>query len=524
MDRLNFEHLLSNQLRRRQFLVGAGALAGFAIVSHLPTRAIARPKFSSYPFSLGVASGDPLPDSVVLWTRLAPNPLKGGGMPPEPVQVQWQIAADENMRKIVKRGKAIASPELAHAVHVDVRGLQPARWYWYQFKAGDEVSAVGRTRTAPKHGDRLAQLSFAFASCQDWQNGYYTAYNHMAKEDLDLIVHLGDYIYEGAPKDDSPRRHAHPEPVDLQGYRNRYAQYKTDPNLQAAHAAFPWIVTWDDHEVANNYAGAIPQQPQSQQEFLNRRASAYQAYYEHMPLRRSSQPKGADMLLYRRFTFGDLAQFNVLDTRQYRSDQPCGDRFKPRCQGAFAPNATMTGKKQERWLLQGLAQSQARWNVIAQQTMLAEYDSDPRPNLELFNLDQWDGYVAARQRLLEFLHKQQPSNPVVITGDVHSSWVHDLKTDFSNPNSPTVATEFVGTSISSNFPARFVAVATVALKDNPHTKFFNGTFRGYVRCHLTRDRWQTDFRVVSTILDPNATINTLASFVVEDGRPGAQPA
>jgi alkaline phosphatase D len=156
--------------------------------------------------------------------------------------------------------------------------------------------------------------------------------------------------------------------------------------------------------------------------------------------------------------------------------------------------------------------------------MLAEYDSDPRPNLELFNLDQWDGYVAARQRLLEFLHKRQPSNPVVITGDVHSSWVHDLKTDFSNPNSPTVATEFVGTSISSNFPARFVAVATVALKDNPHTKFFNGTFRGYVRCHLTRDRWQTDFRVVSTILDPNATINTLASFVVEDGRPGAQPA
>jgi len=230
------------------------------------------------------------------------------------------------------------------------------------------------------------------------------------------------------------------------------------------------------------------------------------------------------MQLYRRFTFGDLANFNVLDTRQYRTNQPCGDGIKPRCKEAFDPNSTMTGKEQERWLFQGLAQSQARWNAIAQQTMLAEYNFDPRPDMEVFNLDQWDGYVAARNRLLEFLDQRQPSNPIVITGDIHSSWVHDLKTDFSKPDARTVGTEFVGTSISSEFPARFIAPVTAALASNPHTKFFNGEFRGYFRCHLTHDRWQSDFRAVSTILDQNATISTLASFAVEDGRPGAQRA
>ncbi|WP_026082613.1 alkaline phosphatase D family protein [Mastigocladopsis repens] len=522
MESFYFDRLLSTKAKRRRFLIGAGAVSASVIASQWSHRVVAQPSFSAYPFSLGVASGDPLPDSVVLWTRLAPEPLNGGGMPSINVPVKWQIAEDENMTKVVRRGTAIATPEFAHSVHVDVGGLEPERWYWYQFKAGNEVSNIGRTRTASARNARVDKFRFAFANCQDWQNGYYTAYQHLAQEELDLVVHLGDYIYEYGPESGGPREHNSPEIVTLTDYRNRHALYKTDSNLQAAHAAFPWIVTWDDHEVENNYASLIPEENQSSEEFVTRRANAYQAYYEHMPLRRSSLPQGADMQLYRRFTFGDIVEFNVLDTRQYRSDQPCDDGIKSRCAQAFDPNATMTGEQQEQWLFQGLSKSQARWNILAQQTMMAEYDFNALPDQELFNLDQWDGYVAARDRLLEFLQQRQPSNPVVITGDIHSSWVHDLKTDFSNPNSATVATEFVGTSISSDFPESFIAPTVAALSDNPHTKFFDGQYRGYVRCHLTSDTWQSDYRIVSTIREQNATISTLASFVVQNGRPGAE--
>jgi alkaline phosphatase D len=521
MELMDGDRLLPIRCRRRNFLLGAGFLTGLAVTSQWRP-VMAQPKFSSYPFSLGVASGDPLPNSVVLWTRLAINPLNGGGMPPENIVVRWSVALDENMTKIVRKGQTLATPELAHSVHVDVRGLQPDRWYWYQFRVGNEVSPIGRTRTAPALNTSISQLKFAFASCQDWQNGYYTAYKHMADEELDLVVHLGDYIYEYAAQPDKPRQHIGSEILTLEDYRNRHAQYKTDRNLQAVHGKFPWIVTWDDHEVENNYAGLIPEENQSQEAFVTRRAYAYQAYYEHMPLRRFSLPKGLDMQLYRRFTFGDLAEFNVLDTRQYRTDQPCNDGLKPRCAQAFAPEATMTGKEQEQWLLKGLDKSSARWNVIAQQLIFAEYDFDPRPNSGVFNMDQWDGYVAARNRIITFLAQRQPSNPVVITGDIHSSWVNDLKVDFKNPDSATVGTEFVGTSITSDFSTDFIPPIKAALSDNPHTKFFDGAYRGYVRCNLTRDRWQSDYRIVSTITEENASVSTLASFVVENGKPGAQ--
>ncbi len=263
---MQFDRLLSARLKRRSLIIGAGALAGLAIASQT-NRVIATPRFTDYPFSLGVASGDPLPTSVVLWTRLAPDPLNGGGMIPNPVPIQWQVATDATMRQVVRRGTATATPELAHSVRVVVEGLQPNRWYWYQFQVGNEISPIGRTRTAPALGDRLARFRFAFASCQDWQNGYYTAYKHLAAEDLDLVLHLGDYIYEYGPEAGKPRQHNGPEIVSLEDYRNRHALYKTDPNLQAAHANFPWIVTWDDHEVDNNYADAIPEDGQSQKRF-----------------------------------------------------------------------------------------------------------------------------------------------------------------------------------------------------------------------------------------------------------------
>ncbi|MDZ8183297.1 MAG: alkaline phosphatase [Nostoc sp. ChiSLP02] len=520
MELMDCNRLLANRCGRRNFLLGAGFLTGLTVASQWHP-VFANPRFSGYPFSLGVASGDPLPDGVVIWTRLAPNPLNGGGMPFVNVPVRWQVALDENMRKVVCRGTVLATPELAHSVHVDVRGLDPDRWYWYQFQVGREVSPIGRTRTAPAFYGYISQLNFAFASCQDWQNGYYTAYRHLAEENLDLVIHLGDYIYEYGPQLGGPRQHNSPEIITLADYRNRHALYKTDQNLQAAHAAFPWVVTWDDHEVDNNYANLIPEDAQTQEAFKKRRANAYQAYYEHMPLRKSSLPNDANLLLYRRFAFGNLVEFNVLDTRQYRTDQPCNDGLKPRCPEAFDTNATMTGSQQEKWLLKGLDRSRSRWNAIAQQTMLAQYNFNSNPGVGVFNVDQWDGYVAARDRLLNFLNQRRPSNPVVISGDIHSSWVHDLKLDFNNPKSPTVGTEFVGTSITSDFPAAFIAPVQAALSNNPHTKFFDGAFRGYVRCKLTPHRWQSDYRVVSSIVDLKATVKTLASFVVENGQPGA---
>jgi len=416
-------------------------------------------------------------------------------MPSRPVKVGWEMATDPAMRKVVRSGSVDARPEWAHSVHVDARGLEPARWYWYRFKAGSALSPVGRTRTAPGTNASPESLRFAFASCQDWQAGYYPAYQRMAEEDLDLVVHLGDYIYEYGPQPGGPRLHDGPEVSSLESYRNRHALYHTDPALQAAHAAFPWVVTWDDHEVDNNYADEAAEDGATPEAFLRRRANAYQAYWEHMPLR-SGPPSGPDMAIYRRLRFGDLAELSMLDTRQYRSDQPCGD---------------------------GLAASTARWDVVGQQVIMAEVDFAAGP-LELFNMDQWDGYVAARDRILRFLGERQPSNPVVITGDIHSSWVCDLKADFADPASPTVGTEFVGTSISSEFPVAFDPLVRAALPDNPHIRFFDGLLRGYVRCRLDRNQWRTDFRVVPTVLTPDAPVSTLASFVVEDGIAGAHPA
>lgn len=531
MNRFDFDRLLSKQLRRRGLIIGAGSLTGMllsqsarnAIASQEPRIIVAQPKLSDYPFKLGVASGDPLPDGVVLWTRLSPEPLKGGGMPIQNVPVQWQIAADERMRQVLKRGTVIATPEFAHSVHVDVRGLQPARWYWYQFKVGNELSPIGRTRTAPALGDRVNQLNFAFASCQDWESGYYTAYRHMAEENLDVVLHLGDYIYEGSPRSDRPRQHANPEPVDLEGYRIRYAQYKTDPDLQAAHAAFPFICTWDDHEVDNDYADEESEEFTDPAVFLRRRAAAYQAYYEHLPLR--SLPMGPDLRLYRRFTFGDLAEFNVLDTRQYRDDQACGSNNEgggqvvTNCSERLNPTRTLLGNAQEKWLLNGLDCSRGQWNVIAQQYLMAQLEQKPGPD-EGYWSDGWDGYSASRRRILEFIQQCRPSNPVVIGGDIHSFWVTDLKPDFRNPTSPVVASEFVGTSISSGgIPYDRVAPL---LPDNPHIKFFDSRLRGYVRCSVDRRHWTTNLRVVDTVKQPGAPVRTLATYVVENGRSGPQ--
>ncbi|MEO0489854.1 MAG: alkaline phosphatase D family protein [Cyanobacteria bacterium J06659_2] len=529
MQRSLFERLLSTRLQRRSLLMGTGAFTGLLIARQWPRQALAQIKFSSDPFTLGVASGEPLPNGVVLWTRLAPDPLNGGGMPNEDVAVTYTVATDEALQNVVLEGTTTAPASLGHSVHVEVSGLQPGRDYWYRFEASNAESPIGHTRTAPAAGAAVDEFKFAFASCQEYQNGFYTAYQNMAQEDLDLVIHLGDYIYEGGISSDAVRQHNSPQVVTLEAYRNRYALYKSDPNLKAAHAAFPWTFTWDDHEVDNNYAGFVPEDDQSPEAFAQRREIATQVYYEHMPLRAASMARGAFLQLYRRLSFGNLVTFNVLDTRQYRTDQPCDDTFGPRCDGAFDPEATMTGNRQESWLLSGLNRSTARWNVIAQQTMFAQYDFGNSQFLpgDFFNPDQWDGYVSQRDRIIQFLKARKPSNPIVITGDIHSSWVHDIKTDFDSPASETVGTEFIGTSISSSFggnDAETSALVAAALPGNPHTKFFDGVNRGYVRCTITPDTWQSDFRIVSTIQENTAEVSTLASFVVENGQPGAQPA
>ncbi|MEX0911914.1 MAG: alkaline phosphatase D family protein, partial [Gemmatimonadota bacterium] len=376
-------------------------------------------------------------------------------------------------------------------------------------------------RTAPAAGARVDSFLFAFASCQNFQAGYYTAHRHMAEEDLRLVVHLGDYIYEGGVGQNMPRAHDGPEIVTLQDYRDRYALYKSDPDLQAAHAAAAWSVTWDDHEVDNNYAGDLDQDGTAPEAFLQRRAAAYQAFYENMPLRRASMPIGSDLRLYRRLTFGDLAEINVLDTRQYRTDQPCGDGFHSDCSGALDPDATILGPAQEKWLLDGLGRSRSRWNVLANQVPIAQIDRGAGPE-EIYQMDKWDGYIASRDRVTHFIRDRSVSNPVVITGDVHVSWVADVKTDYQETASHPVATEFVGTSISSGGDGSDMTAAGEAmLAENPHMKYFNGQ-RGYVRCALTPEHWVSDYRVVDYVSRRGAPIRDQARFVVEHGRPGAQ--
>ena len=508
---------------RRQFVGGLSSLALAVAGLAAGHKAWGRPRFRAYPFSLGVASGDPLPAGVVLWTRLAPDPLRGGGMPPENVEVDWWVATDERMTNVVRRGTTVAEPDLAHSVHVEVNGLEPARWYWYQFRAGAEVSPIGRTRTTPLARAAVDRLSFAFASCQHYEHGYFTAFRHMAAEDLDLVIHLGDYIYEYQGRQDRVRMHTGSEIETLPDYRNRYALYKTDPDLQAAHAAFPWVVTPDDHEVENDYAAAISERADPIDAFLTRRANGYQAYYEHMPLRRGSIPRGPDMQLFRRSSFGTLAEFFVLDTRQYRTDQPCGGRNGPLCPGVFDANATLMGQEQEQWLRDGLDNSSARWNVLAQQIMVARVDQVPGAEVR-YSMDQWSGYEAARNRLLGYLLERQPSNPIVLTGNVHSNWVNDLKIDFSDATSATVATEFVGTSISSEGDGVASRPQTAEiLAENPFVKYWNGQ-RGYVRCRVTPELWTSDYRIVQYVTQPDGPIHTGASFVVENGKPGAERA
>jgi alkaline phosphatase D len=514
---------------RRDFLRAAAALG---VSSALPARAAERRiAFAAYPFSLGVASGYPMPDGFVLWTRLAPNPLApGGGLGPEPLPVRWEVAEDRAFGRIVASGAETATAEWAHSVHAEVRGLEPARWYFYRFLAGDAMSPAGRTRTAPAAGSSVATLRFAFASCQQYEQGYYGAYRHVVADHPDLVAFLGDYIYESSWGVAHVRAHEAGEPYTLEQYRARHARYRSDPDLQAAHAACPWIVTWDDHEVDNDYADDRPEDGMPREQFLERRAAAYRAYYEHMPMPARMRPKGPEMRIYTELDWGTLARFCVLDDRQYRAWHACprpGRRGGSntvdveKCPRLENPGRSMLGRAQERWLEGALARPGARWNLLAQQTRMARFDMLAGPGRQAWT-DGWDGYPAARRRLLEFIAGRRVANPVVLGGDVHAFHVCDLKADFDDPDSPVVASEFVGTSITSQSWPHERQQAMLA--DNPHVTFADSRYRGYVRVDLAPGLLRADLRAMQSVEAPDAPCSTLASFVVEDGRPGPQRA
>lgn len=514
---------------RRQVLAWSGAATASFAISRFARAQGGR----GTPFTLGVASGAPSPDGFVLWTRVAPEPLAadGGGGLSEPVSVLWEVASDEAMRGIIRSGTVDADRRWAHSLHVEVAGLAPGRPYWYRFTALSAQSPIGRTRTAPAPGDLLARLRFAFASCANYELGYFSAYRHMAEDELDLVLFLGDYIYEytipALQLHRTVRQHDGPTAMDLAGYRNRHALYRTDPDLQALHASAPSLMTWDDHEVENDYANEWSQDMQvSADAFLRRRAAAYQAYYEHMPLRAHAMPHAGAMRIHDRIRFGNLATFTVLDGRQYRTRQPC--EVPPSRRGHVAPdsctertkqNRSLLGFEQERWLFDGFKSADTAWNVLAQNQLVAQLRQKSATGVTGHWTDGWDGYPACRQRVLDAMAATRLANPVFIGGDIHSFWATDLKADFNNPASPAVATEFVGTSITSDGPpyGRFLEMLT----ENPHVRFFDSRHRGYVSVDLTAARMETRFQVISNRRDRGASVSTFKRFAVEHGRAGA---
>ncbi|WP_026448763.1 alkaline phosphatase D family protein [Actinopolyspora mortivallis] len=520
MSRPSGEH--ARPLNRRTLLatgVGAaaalGAGTGSAATWHTGTRD------RGNPFTLGVASGDPTPDGFVLWTRLAHDPLAEdgrGAMPDRVIDVEWQVAEDERFRRVVRTGTTPARPEGAHSVHVETAGLEPGREYYYRFRVGRHTTETARTRTAPSPGTLHSPLTLCTASCAAWEHGFFTAYRRIAEEEPDLVLHLGDYIYELGHLQ-YPVLSGIARPVaggqarTLAEYRQRYAQYRTDPDLQLAHRTAPWVVVWDDHELDNNWAGDDPELPQP--DFGARRAASFRAYYENMPLRSSSRPRGGDMRLYRRIRWGGLANFHMLDTRQYRDDQTCGGLVGP-CGLEDDPDRSITGREQEEWLLNNLRASTARWDFLGQQVMFAHHDTLGGP-LTMTSMDTWDGYTASRRRITEGWISAGVRNPVVLTGDIHEHYAAELKTDYSDPDSPPVGTELVTTSVTSGGdadPDEFTGDP-----DNPHIRFHSG-MRGYLRTRVEAERVTADFRVLPYVSREGAPVSTKASLTIEDGVPG----
>jgi len=509
-------------LSRRELLIGAGAglVAAPAILR-------AQPLLNAFPFRLGIASGDPSHDGFVIWTRLCPDPFEEhGGMPPGPVDVDWYVFEDEAMRRIARSGTARAWPEVGHSVHIELDGLQPDRPYWYRFVCGRDRTPLGRAHTLPAPGAPLDSLRFGVAGCQHYEDGLFTAYDHLSREDVAFVWHYGDYIYEDRPRQVNYERdgrfkvhvrdHVGTDCITIGDYRRRYAQYKMDPDLQAAHRAAPWFATFDDHEVVDNWTSTVSPYQRDPALFAFRASAAMQAYYEHMPLRRDAMPHGAAMRLYRRSRIGDLLTAHFLDTRQYRSPQPCKGGFDPVCGDVGDPKRGVLGQAQEDWLARGLRDGGSRWNLVAQQVMMMPLDRQTETGgPEIRNMDSWAGYDAARERMLSTLAGR--GDVIVMTGDEHQNFAGELRRHSGKGD--VVAPEFVVTSISSG--GNGWVRPEVAAQVRAHNPFlrYSSDRRGYAVCEVSRDRWQTRFRGIDQVTTAGGGVSTLATATVERGSP-----
>jgi len=474
-------------------------------------------------FPLGVASGDPQADRVMLWTRVFPADAAST----ETIRVAFDVATDEAFEHLAVSGVADATPQLAHSVHVDVTGLEPDTWYHYRFRAGDQTSATARTRTFPTKDNDAESFNFAFASCQDFQWGHYAAWSHVAQEEeLDAVVFLGDYIYEMNFGDMSPdksgqRVWATPETSTLDQYRTRYAQAKSDTQLQAAHHRAPWIITFDDHEVSDNYAGDVGGNDVEEPRSRDRRLAAYQAWYEHTPIRLAEPPEGSspddfdELRVNRGFRFGNLAGMFVIETRQHAAPPACRTTTGysadqgPLCSAADDPERSNLGAAQEKWLFGELDRADARWNILANPVMLADMNIGT-PEAPQYYRDMWIGYPAARERLLAKIVDAKVPNPVTVTGDWHASFVLDVQQDPHGDSPTTVMPEFLVTAISSTlFPQDY-------REHNPQIRYFEAN-HGYAKVTVTPDALECTFCHIADVWDPESPVASRSTWRLADG-------
>ncbi|MEV6049677.1 alkaline phosphatase D family protein [Streptomyces sp. NPDC052107] len=534
------EGLNSLSPRRRTVVKAAAATAVLAgpLAASLPARAADQ----APAFLHGVASGDPLPDGVLLWTRVTPTPdaVPGSGVGPD-TEVSWVVARDKAFTSIVAKGTVTATAASDHTVKADVRGLQPATDYWFRFSAGGTDSPVARTRTAPAADATVSSLRFGVVTCANWEAGYFAAYRHLAaRSDLDAWLHLGDYIYEYksgeyAARGTVVRPHAPAnEIITLADYRIRHARYKTDPDLQALHLKAPVVAIWDDHEFADNAwsGGAVNHTEGAEGTWTARKAAAKQAYFEWMPVRTAIEGT-----TYRRLRFGKLADLSLLDLRSFRSQQAAAGSGS-----VDDPDRTITGRAQLDWLKAGLKASDTKWRLVGNSVMIAPFVVGSltadllKPLAELLDLpqdgigvntDQWDGYTHDRRELLDHLRSNAIGNTVFLTGDIHMSWANDVPVDAGTyPLSPSAATEFVITSVTSDnlddivkVPEGTVSALAAPLIEaaNRHVHWVDTDRHGYGVLDITADRAQMDYYVLSDRTDANATSKWVRSYRTRSG-------
>jgi alkaline phosphatase D len=501
--------------RRHLLALGAVGMAAPAFIRHARAADVPR-------FALGVASGHPLPTAVVLWTRLT-----GLDLPPQ-VAVRWEMADDEAFSRIVAAGSETAEPGTAHSVHAEADGLMPGRWYFYRFSALGQQSTVGRTRTAPA-SDASATLRAVLASCQRYDHGLWAAWRDVAEREFDLVMFVGDYIYEYASPEGTVRQHDGTLVRTLAQFRDRYAQYKADPVLQAAHAGAPWLLIWDDHEVENDYANE-DSSTLTGASLLRLRAAAYQAWWEHQPVPKAMRPVGPDARIHHRLDWGTLARIHAVDERQFRDPQACRPLGRlggasvvsaASCDELRDPKRSILGMAQERWLAEGWDTTRP-WNLLAHQTLMARWSRSAvtGPATGRYWSDGWDGYPMARQRLLQGLVDRGITGMVALSGDVHAHIVAGLTADYDDPKSPVVASEFCGTSISSR--GMPLALFGAALQHNPHLLYGRPDQRGYVALQVDAGQLKADLMVVRRPLDAASPVEVAARFVVDPRQPGPQ--